>query len=357
LVFKAFNKISTYKDYSSLSCKKRVKKRMQVDLYTTIHVVEFRHFLNLNLQIPACQRQFTIERIDELFDNISNVFSKNKEVPFLGTLKIAKFENKLYIVDGQHRYFAYKRFFEKYNLPFRLGYEERSCDSYRDVQDYFRSINDITYLENIDLQQQDRQEFLKQYILKFFPLHCLSKSKQPRFPNISIDQVTYHFSQKYAHIPLYKLEMMFEEINQSVGETLKIEDPMKYKKATEKNGLFIGYLFQSTLGNGRDKNPKSISKALREAVWKRYYIDLLNKGLCICNSEIDFFNHHCGHIISKKNGGQTIINNLIPICVTCNLSMGMHNLDEFSRVCGFREITTIILPVEEESDVQGLYKG
>lgn len=44
---------------------------------------------------------------------------------------------------------------------------------------------------------------------------------------------------------------------------------------------------------------------------------------------------HCGHIIRQVNGGTSTIDNLIPLCVLCNLSMGKTNLDEFKEKYGF----------------------
>ena len=38
---------------------------------------------------------------------------------------------------------------------------------------------------------------------------------------------------------------------------------------------------------------------------------------------------HCGHIISEANGGEIKLDNLRPICHSCNSSMGTVNMDEF----------------------------
>jgi 5-methylcytosine-specific restriction endonuclease McrA len=36
-----------------------------------------------------------------------------------------------------------------------------------------------------------------------------------------------------------------------------------------------------------------------------------------------------GHIVSIKNGGETSLENLLPICTLCNSSMGTMNMDDF----------------------------
>ena len=56
----------------------------------------------------------------------------------------------------------------------------------------------------------------------------------------------------------------------------------------------------------------------------------------VCNDDISFSNFHCGHIISHANGGETIIDNLKPICMLCNTSMGTMNMEEFICQYGFK---------------------
>ena len=40
---------------------------------------------------------------------------------------------------------------------------------------------------------------------------------------------------------------------------------------------------------------------------------------------------HAGHIIPEKDGGDTTIDNLIPICSGCNSSMGSENMNSFIK--------------------------
>jgi 5-methylcytosine-specific restriction endonuclease McrA len=77
---------------------------------------------------------------------------------------------------------------------------------------------------------------------------------------------------------------------------------------------------------------KSIPKTLKNKVWDKYIGKQLGVGLCdVCQTEIDSKNFECGHIISIKEEGSTTLDNLIPICGTCNKSMGTHNLELFKE--------------------------
>jgi 5-methylcytosine-specific restriction endonuclease McrA len=40
---------------------------------------------------------------------------------------------------------------------------------------------------------------------------------------------------------------------------------------------------------------------------------------------------HCGHITSEANGGLTILENLRPLCSTCNTKMSSMNWAEYSK--------------------------
>tara|TARA_Y100001970_G_C14208501_1_gene845471 strand:- start:1590 stop:2156 length:567 start_codon:yes stop_codon:yes gene_type:complete len=77
---------------------------------------------------------------------------------------------------------------------------------------------------------------------------------------------------------------------------------------------------------------KSIPKPVRIQVWNKYIGEENGIGKCdVCATEIKQTNFDCGHIISAKDGGPDIVNNLVPICRTCNQSMGSDNLNEFKE--------------------------
>jgi 5-methylcytosine-specific restriction endonuclease McrA len=79
-------------------------------------------------------------------------------------------------------------------------------------------------------------------------------------------------------------------------------------------------------------NKKTIPKGLREQVW------IQNCGkhfkhkckIVWCQNQINVFDFHCGHIIAEKEGGKTSIDNLLPICSRCNLSMGINSISNWN---------------------------
>jgi len=84
------------------------------------------------------------------------------------------------------------------------------------------------------------------------------------------------------------------------------------------------------------KKKKYIPVALKRNVWNRYVGESIGKTLCECCklTEITQMNFSCGHVISEFNGGPLNIDNLKPICGSCNSSMSTKNMDEFIRNYG-----------------------
>lgn len=88
-----------------------------------------------------------------------------------------------------------------------------------------------------------------------------------------------------------------------------------------------------------DDNPKKINKkqyiplVVKRKVWNKWIGKELGTSLCLCCkiTEIDKLSFHCGHIISEKNGGEICVDNLRPICQSCNSSMGTQNMNEFIK--------------------------
>ena len=74
-----------------------------------------------------------------------------------------------------------------------------------------------------------------------------------------------------------------------------------------------------------------IPSAVRKIVWNTYIGKDNVKGKCLCCNaeEITGTNFECGHVKSEKNGGEVTIDNLRPICSSCNKSMSSNDMDEF----------------------------
>ena len=66
-----------------------------------------------------------------------------------------------------------------------------------------------------------------------------------------------------------------------------------------------------------------IPKAVREQLWLRD-VGKEFESKCMtswCKNRMTLFDFQCGHNIPESKGGKTVLENLIPICSRCNLSM------------------------------------
>lgn len=84
---------------------------------------------------------------------------------------------------------------------------------------------------------------------------------------------------------------------------------------------------------------KKPSKSLVKVVWRRKFGAQVGEAKCPCceNEKIYQDSFHCGHIVAEARGGPTQLDNLIPVCSTCNGSMAEENFYEYKRSCGFKD--------------------
>ena len=293
----------------------------------------FSDFLLKTPQIPLCNRDYIKERVDEFYQkileykylNINNV----KQVPYFSILHIANLDGTLYICDGQHRFLAYKKYYQFSNNDFKISYIIKICESKDELKNYFRDLNNIFILHEIILKDDeiDILERLKTYMKNNYDKH-ISKSLLPKFPNINIDQLVKYLINTFPNLSYEELLTKIELLNKGIKDNLEINNKSYFDLAMKKQGFFLSYLFIKTELENRRKN---IPKTVRDTLWNKKFGEELN-GLCnVCKTKINYHNFHAGHIISVKYGGNNNISNLEVICSCCNLSMGIENLEDFKK--------------------------
>lgn len=116
----------------------------------------------------------------------------------------------------------------------------------------------------------------------------------------------------------FESNILKEKFNSRNKEEKKDENKEKKKEETKKDDK---------------KNKRHIPKRLKTEVWIKYIENgresRIGKCYCCQITEIYIDNHQCGHVVSKNDGGTEIIENLRPICGSCNGSMGTKNMVDF----------------------------
>lgn len=76
---------------------------------------------------------------------------------------------------------------------------------------------------------------------------------------------------------------------------------------------------------------RSISKKTRMDSWYHYIGEAKGEAYCLCCDivKINQFTFHSGHIVPASLGGDCSIDNILPICAPCNLSMSTCYMDDF----------------------------
>jgi 5-methylcytosine-specific restriction endonuclease McrA len=105
-----------------------------------------------------------------------------------------------------------------------------------------------------------------------------------------------------------------------------------------------------------EKKPvrKSIPKSVKISVWNKYIGASKAEGRCyVCGRTIHITEFDCGHnkAVSKKGGDE--IDNLRPICHTCNLSMGTESIESFKKTW-HPEKTAVKKTVSKRRRAEGL---
>lgn len=110
-------------------------------------------------------------------------------------------------------------------------------------------------------------------------------------------------------------------------ETETLVDEKEKEKSTETKSVSVE----------EKKKKKTIPVALKRKVWAKWMGEDIGKAKCLrCKlTDITQLNFHCGHIIAEAAGGELKVDNLKPICQSCNSSMGTINMDEFITKYGF----------------------
>jgi 5-methylcytosine-specific restriction endonuclease McrA len=146
---------------------------------------------------------------------------------------------------------------------------------------------------------------------------------------------------KYQQDALIEKEEHLKEEEQLKEELLK-EQQLKKQQLKEqqlKEELLKERLLKEEQLKEEDKmkKKKTIPKNVKINIWNTYIDSNIQRHKCLCckKSIISITEFHVGHVISEHNGGTLEINNLRPICSSCNYSMGTNNMVDYVVKYGY----------------------
>jgi len=109
------------------------------------------------------------------------------------------------------------------------------------------------------------------------------------------------------------------------------------KRTTKKENIIVSEQATNQTDIVTKTKKKPIPPILKRNVWNKYIGEEIGKAKCVCCKLVDItqLSFHCGHVIAEVKGGELKMDNLRPICQSCNSSMGTTNMDEYIRKYGF----------------------
>ena len=304
---------------------------------------------------PDIQRELNDEWIQTLKNKIDYRYQTTGIYDF-GRIDIAMLHDKLFILNGQHRYAILKNDpkYEKVDIEIKIY----CCLYENELNELFMVVNGSR--PSIMFESTSHQLVLnkirKYFQYKYAPY--ISLSKKPHKPNINLDNIIeYILENNILHNMSYdefinrleKLNSMYLYSSLSQWKKWKTKNyEMLLSKCRDKSplnvfvlGVFPHTYWLNILNHRVDDVPlysvgastqkKSINRHLRRQVWKKRNHNNIVGNCYVCNNELDYDSFECGHITSWYHGGGSTLDNLEPICRFCNNDMGVQNLLEYKR--------------------------
>lgn len=311
---------------------------------------KIKKLVSINVKQPPFQRTIVPERVEELKQIFKTDF--NPIVP----LYICILNDTYYIIDGQHRYEVYKTMTDHSNDKVPCCYIR--VETMKEVEDCFFTINDRLPLNDMWLQPCEIKQIIIDTYMYFennYPEMFRFKKKRS-VPRPYIDKEI--FKQKISEIFTEEHNLHINTSKDLINLLLILEeqysriDPDQFPaiEGTDNNKLItklrnreqhlhfglVKHDWKSHLIYGIKENMNGSQKTLPRSqilkCWENAYGNCSRAKCYVCDiHQITLFNCHLGHIQAKARGGETTIENIIPICASCNHEMRTMNLEDYKQ--------------------------
>ena len=350
-----------------MECMQGAVSVTQVDAVRSLHVFAFGALAALPLRLPDLQRPGDADRVAEIA-----AYQAGRRC-MVGSLTVALNADGAWLVDGQHRWLAVHRLASQ-DLGGGVMWDTRAVVEAVDLRapgapsmaELFELVNravpvpDYIVLGTLDSYRRAAlDEFGRMFAARFGAF--VSAARNPRRPNVNLGALTDRVAasrELLARMP--DAATLFRYVLHA-NAALGARDAAFAARADEKackHGCEALYLaadpdgawsedaaemdaFALLPGAAVDPAQRAmpmqmqrrrgpLPAALRVAAWNAAFGERAGEGRCACcGRAITQQGFECGHVISRHSGGLDTLDNLRPLCTTCNRSMGARNMDEF----------------------------
>ena len=226
-----------------------------------------------NVEIPAVQRLLIKSHVDELKEHVIDSYEKSKE-PIFGTLDLAYYRHKYWVVDGMHRLACLKELYVEKNIivPINALVYYISLDT--ELEEIFTIRNKSIPIASFLLSMNEKKKELLKYVTAFLEQNFKNVFRHDRIlrPYIHINSFLENFrkSKLYDIINDEKEFVdVFNALNQYCFEKVYGMEEKEKKRygisktmidLWNKDGVFVGY----------DKNYEIFSEKFDITPYKKY---------------------------------------------------------------------------------------
>ena len=209
------------------------------------------------------------------------------------------------------------------------------------IMNYNSKCSQLLFVKKIKLLNVDDK-------LSILPIKKSSKCK--KYINCDLSEIsggtTISSSEENEEISKDVLCFKINELKKQY-EMLEYEERIKQERLDEETRIKKEKLeYEERIKKDEEKKIKKqsekskkqfIPKNVKINVWNTHIDSNIQKHKCLCckKSIITNTDFEVGHVISEKDGGTHEINNLRPICSSCNHSMGTTNMIEYIVKYGY----------------------
>ena len=315
------------------------------------------HMDNGDWVSAECQRDIDFGKVEDIRDHYLKFEDPNYLLNNTNPIQLGEFDDKIYIIDGQHRINMISNIvnthsLREHNVAVHLRIHKNKDEIYeRFVQ---ANINNSELpIPKEELANGDNARFytkLKALLKKYYGKQFANTNKNGALLTLDNFMNILHTNnfRSFARVAdEYKALDYLREKSDNFSTLVDYKHysspQFNYLYKAEHQCLSNGFTLSLKRNNARkwlfDSNikarhnwrqaKKTISKSIKRRVWNEYTD--LQEDLCplSCPNHISKNSFQAGHIIPEARGGLVTIENLIPICKECNTEMATKTLEEY----------------------------
>lgn len=326
---------------------------------------------------PRVQRNINANHVESMVKDQKAEYQKWGCFSMLQSLTVAYNEEDgiTYVLDGHHRIRAYKQLekegYQIGNLLMPLVIY--NVTSVQELTFYYNMINKNMPIHPLDMGDDfaEYEKVLIDNMQKTFGLYIKHNTKTSRCPHISLNALKTHLAGRQLASKLSSKGLSIDvfwnkvlELNTYFKVYISSSHqlcPLKQKSITDCeakvkgnkdatcylgvwrkfewldlciNALLNNQPFSPDMNLACDKNTKTpIPVIIRQQVWKKVNKSECDVGRCYtCSSDLLYPHMECGHIKAHALGGDISVDNLMPVCKSCNGDMGIMDLHEYKAM-------------------------